>query len=257
MTRTAKIANLLTVVLPPLIIAAAIVVFWNKVVGLHDLLVALVMYLITGFGVTVGFHRMLTHRSFRTSKPVEYFFAAAGKGFSGAVRGLLHAHVGWLLTEHGRADRLKYARDLVEDRGMRFVDRAFVGWVLLGLAVPAALGWLLTGSYTGALTGLLWGGLVRTFLLHHVAWSINSVCHFFGRRRFVNDDKSTNVWWLALPSFGEAWHHNHHTFPRSAAHGLRRFEVDPSAAVIWAMEKLGLAWDVVRITPERQTQRLA
>jgi stearoyl-CoA desaturase (Delta-9 desaturase) len=185
MTRTAKTANLLTVVLPPLIILACIVVFWNEVVGPHDLVVAFAMYLLTGFGITVGFHRMLTHRSFRTSKPVEYFFAAAGSmavqgpvinwvadhrkhhahtdeegdphsphvgagsGLKGAVRGLLHAHVGWLMTEHGRAERAKYARDLVEDRGMRFVDRSFIGWVVLGLAVPAALGWLITGSYTG------------------------------------------------------------------------------------------------------------
>ena len=177
MTRTAKIANLLTVVLPPLIILACIVVFWNDVVGVHDLPWRVVMYLLTGFGITVGFHRMLTHRSFRTSKPVEYFFAAAGldggpgaghqlgrrppqaprphrrggrsalartsapaAGIKGAVRGLLHAHVGWLMTEHGRAERAKYARDLVEDRGMRFVDRSFIGWVLLGLALPAALG---------------------------------------------------------------------------------------------------------------------
>lgn len=294
MTRTAKTANLLTVVLPPLIIVAAIVLFWNEVVGVHDLVIAfVVMYFFTGFGVTVGFHRMLTHRAFRTSKPVEYIFAAAGSmavqgpvinwvadhrkhhahtdeegdphsphvgagnGFKGALRGLLHAHVGWLLTEHGRAERAKYARDLVEDRGMRFVDRAFVGWVVLGLAVPAALGWIVTGSYTGALTGLLWGGLVRVFLLHHVTWSINSVCHFFGRRRFETEDKSTNVWWLAIPSMGEAWHHNHHAFPRSAIHGLGRFELDPSSWVIWTMEKLGLARDVVRITPERQGQRLA
>jgi stearoyl-CoA desaturase (delta-9 desaturase) len=293
MTRPAKIANLLTVVLPPLIIVAAIVVFWNDIVGVHDLVLALLMYFITGFGVTVGFHRMLTHRAFRTSKPVEYLFAAAGsmavqgpvinwvadhrkhhahtdeegdphsphvgvgKGLKGAVRGLLHAHVGWLLTEHGRAERARYARDLVEDRGMRFIDRAFVGWVVVSLLLPAALGWLITGSYKGALTGLLWGGLVRVFLLHHVTWSINSVCHFFGRRRFATDDKSTNVWWLALPSMGEAWHHNHHAFPRSAVHGLGRFELDPSSWVIWTMEKLGLVWDVVRIAPERQTQRLA
>src|SRR3954465_3097052 len=176
MSNTARVVNLLAVLLPPIAIAAAIVLFWNDVVGFHDLALVLVMYVITGFGVTVGFHRMLTHRSFRTSKPVEYFFAAAGSmavqgpginwvaahrkhhahpdeegdphsphvgagsGFKGAVRGLLHAHVGWLMTEHGRAERTKYARDLVEDRGMRFVDRLVVGWVLLGLALPAALG---------------------------------------------------------------------------------------------------------------------
>jgi stearoyl-CoA desaturase (Delta-9 desaturase) len=180
----------------------------------------------------------------------------AGAGIKGALRGLLHAHVGWLMTEHGRAERSKYARDLVEDRGMRFVDRAFIGWVLLGLALPAALGWLITGSYKGALTGLLWGGLVRIFFIHHVTWSINSVCHFFGRRRFDVEDHSTNVFWLALPTLGEAWHHNHHAFPRSAEHGLGRRELDPSAWVIRAMERVGLVWNVVRIAPERQAQKL-
>ena len=122
-----------------------------------------------------------------------------------------------------------------------------------------AAGWLITGRLAGALTALLWGGLVRIFLLHHVTWSINSICHFFGRRRFEVEDRSTNVWWLALPSFGEAWHHNHHTFPRSARHGLSKLEtsLDPSAWLIAVMERLGLVWDVVRITPERQRQKLA
>jgi stearoyl-CoA desaturase (delta-9 desaturase) len=142
---------------------------------------------------------------------------------------------------------------------MRRINRSFLGIVGLGLAVPFAAGWLITGRLSGALTGLLWGGLVRIFLLHHVTWSINSICHFFGRRRFDVEDHSTNVWWLALPSFGEAWHHNHHTFPRSAQHGLSKVEstLDPSAWLIAAMEKAGLVWDVVRITPERQQQKLA
>jgi stearoyl-CoA desaturase (Delta-9 desaturase) len=295
MSKTARVVNLLAVVLPPIVIAAAIVVFWNDVVGLHDLALLVVMYVVTGFGVTVGFHRMLTHRSFRTSKPVEYLFAAAGSmavqgpvinwvadhrkhhahtdeegdphsphvgrgaGLLGAVRGLLHAHVGWLVSDHGKAERSRYARDLTEDRGMRAINRSFLLLVAFGLALPAAVGYLITGRLSGALTGMLWGGLVRIFLLHHVTWSINSICHFFGRRRFAVEDHSTNVWWLALPSFGEAWHHNHHTFPRSAQHGLSRLEssLDPSAWLIAVMEKLGLVWDVVRITPERQQQKLA
>jgi stearoyl-CoA desaturase (delta-9 desaturase) len=295
MSNTARVVNLLAVVLPPIVIAVAIVVFWNDVVGVHDLALLAVMYLLTGFGVTVGFHRMLTHRSFATSKPVEYFFAVAGSmavqgpvinwvadhrkhhahtdeegdphsphvgrgaGVLGAIRGLLHAHVGWLVSDHGKAERQRYARDLVEDAGMRRINRSFLGIVGLGLAVPFAAGWLITGRLSGALTGLLWGGLVRIFLLHHVTCSINSICHFFGRRRFDVEDHSTNVWWLALPSFGEAWHHNHHTFPRSAQHGLSKVEstLDPSAWLIAAMEKAGLVWDVVRITPERQQQKLA
>ena len=115
----------------------------------------------------------------------------------------------------------------------------------------------LTGTLAGAATGLLWGGLVRIFLVHHITWSVNSVCHFLGTRRFQTDDHSTNVVWLALPSFGESWHHNHHAFPRSASHGLRRWEglMDPSALVITGLEKVGLAHNVVRIAPERQDER--
>jgi stearoyl-CoA desaturase (Delta-9 desaturase) len=139
---------------------------------------------------------------------------------------------------------------------MRRISRAFPAIVIAGLAVPALIGYLVTGRVTGALTGLLWGGLVRIFFIHHVTWSINSVCHFFGRRRFDVEDHSTNVFWLALPSLGEAWHHNHHAFPRSAAHGLGRLELDPSAWLIRAMERLGLVWNVVRIAPERQAQKL-
>jgi stearoyl-CoA desaturase (delta-9 desaturase) len=293
MTRTAKIANLGAVIVPFVAFIAAVTLLWNRIVGWHDLVALAVMYLLAGFGVTVGFHRMLTHRSFQTSKPLEYLFAVlgsmsvqgpvihwvadhrkhhahaddegdphsphvgVGKGFKGALRGLLHAHVGWLITEQGRAARRKYAKDLMEDPGMRWINRHFVAIVLAGLVLPGLIGLALTGTVAGFLTGVLWGGLVRIFLLHHITWSINSVCHFFGKRRFATDDHSTNVFWLALPSFGEAWHHNHHAFPRSAVHGMGRFELDPSAWLIAVMERLGLIWNVVRIPQERQAQRLA
>ena len=141
---------------------------------------------------------------------------------------------------------------------MRIINRRFPVLVLASLAVPAFAGWALTGgSLAGAATGLLWGGLVRIFIVHHVTWSVNSVCHFLGTRRFETDDQSTNVAWLSLLSFGESWHHNHHAFPRSAAHGLRRWEqaLDPSALLIKGLEKLGVARNVVRIAPERQEQR--
>src|SRR3954462_12414697 len=295
MSRAQRFTNLAAVVLPLLAFFAAIVLLWNRVVGWHDLLLLAVLYVATGLGITVGFHRMLTHRSFPTSKAVERTFAVlgslavqgsviqwvsdhrkhhahtdeegdphsphagfAGGGVKGTLRGLFHAHVGWILTEEGGANRAQYAKDLVEDPGMRRIDRAFVWLVVLSLALPAALGFLLSGgTLKGALTGLLWGGFVRIFLLHHVTWSINSICHFFGTRRFDVADHSTNVFWLALPSFGEAWHHNHHTFPRSAQHGLKRWEraMDPSAALIRLMEKLGLVWNVVRIPPERQAEK--
>jgi stearoyl-CoA desaturase (Delta-9 desaturase) len=297
MSRAQRYTNLAAVVLPLVACFVAIVLLWNSWVHWHDLVLLVVLYVLTGFGITVGFHRMLTHRSFQTSPFVERTFAVlgslavqgsviqwvsdhrkhhahtdeegdphsphagfAGGGVIGTIRGLFHAHVGWILTEAGGENRAKYAKDLVEDPGMKRISDNFHWLVLLSLALPAALGFAITGgSWKGAVTGLVWGGFVRIFLLHHVTWSINSICHFFGSRRFAVDDHSTNVFWLALPSFGEAWHHNHHTFPRSAQHGLARWErlLDPSAALIATLEKLGLVWNVVRITPERQREKLA
>jgi stearoyl-CoA desaturase (Delta-9 desaturase) len=290
MTTLEKRVNLAAVVIPFAATIAAIVLLWNSFVSWTDLAILLVMYLVTGYGVTVGFHRLLTHRSFQVSKPVEYAFAVLGSmavqgpvigwvgdhrkhhahadeegdphsphvghgdGPGAVLRGLWHAHVGWLLEHQGQAGK-QYARDLYEDRGMRIINRRFPLLVLASLLIPALAGWLLTGTLLGAATGLLWGGLVRIFLVHHVTWSVNSVCHFLGQRRFETEDQSTNVFWLALPSFGESWHHNHHAFPRSAVHGLRRWELDPSAALIWVLEKLGIARNVVRITPERQLER--
>src|ERR687898_78030 len=256
---------------------------FNLIGVVLPLLGVLIMYVICGFGVTVGFHRMLTHRSFATYKPVQYLFAILGSmavqgpviawvadhrkhhahtdvegdphsphghgsGFKGAAKGLWYAHMGWLFDRQGEASYRKYARDLVEDAGFRRINKLFPLWVALGIALPAALGYAIEGTLAAALTGALWGGLVRVFLLHHVTWSINSVCHFFGTRRFAIDDRSTNVFWLSLLSFGESWHHNHHAFPRSAVHGLRCWELDPTAWVIRAMKRLKLAWNVVEIT---------
>jgi stearoyl-CoA desaturase (Delta-9 desaturase) len=291
MGKAEKIANLGAVILPFAATIAAAALFWNRLVTPADLAIAAVMYLLTAVGITVGFHRLLTHRSFQTPKPVEYLFAVLGSmavqgpvvswvadhrkhhahtdedgdphsphvGHDGGVRGVLaglwHAHTGWLMSTQGRADWKRYARDLYEDRGMRTISRQFVPLILVGLALPAAAGYLVSGTLAGAATGLLWGGLVRVFFVHHVTWSVNSVCHFLGSRRFDTDDRSTNVFWLALPSLGESWHHNHHAFPRSAVHGLKRWELDPSALIIATMEKVGLAHNVVRISPERQAER--
>ena len=293
MTRIEKTTNLGAVIVPFLAVLAAIPLLWNQLVSATDLAILGAMYVVAALGITIGYHRLLTHRSFATSKPLEYAFAALGSlaiqgpviawvadhrkhhahtdvegdphsphvghgdGIVGVLRGLFHAHVGWLLSQQGRADWKKYAPDLYEDRGMRCLSRHFVWLVAASLAIPALAGYLLTGTLAGAATGLLWGGLIRIFLGHHVTWSVNSICHFLGSRRFETDDESTNVFWLALPSLGESWHHNHHAFPRSAVHGLRRRELDPSALVIRALERLGLAWNVVRIAPERQRQRLA
>jgi stearoyl-CoA desaturase (delta-9 desaturase) len=166
-------------------------------------------------------------------------------------------HVGAALdVELGRAVRERYAPDLMRDPALRTIDRLFFVWVLLGLALPFAFGWLLGGALDAALTGLLWGGVVRIFLLHHVTFAINSLCHFLGRRRFRTDDESRNVAWLAPLSFGEAWHHNHHTFPTSAFHGLRWWEIDPGGWLIRGLERLGLVWNVRRVSPERQAEKL-
>jgi stearoyl-CoA desaturase (delta-9 desaturase) len=180
-----------------------------------------------------------------------------GGGLRGALSGLWYAHMGWLFDRAGQAPPARYAKDLYEDRGMRAIDKGFPLLVLAGFVLPFGLGWLIGGTLTDGLTGALWGGAVRIFLLHHVTWSINSVCHFFGTRRFAVDDHSTNVFWLSLLSFGESWHHNHHAFPRSAVHGLRWWEIDPTAWVVRAMKRTKLAWNVVEITTERQRQKLA
>lgn len=291
MSRTEKIVNLGAVVVPFLATLVAIVLLWNSWVSAADLAIAAVMYVLTAVGITVGFHRLLTHRSFQTFKPIEYVFAVLGSmavqgpviawvadhrkhhahtdeegdphsphispdgGVKGVLSGLWHAHTGWLMTSQGRADWKKYAPDLYEDRGMRMISRQFPLLVLISLALPTLAGYLVSGTPAGALTALLWGGFVRIFFVHHVTWSVNSICHFLGSRRFDTDDRSTNVFWLALPSLGESWHHNHHAFPRSAVHGLKRWEPDPSALIIVAMEKLGLARKVVRISPQRQAER--
>ena len=295
MTRLERNVNLTAVMLPPLGIAIAVPLLWGKLLGPSDVAIGIALYLLVGFGVTVGYHRLLTHRAFATHRWLERALAVAGAlslqgspgdwvadhrkhhahtdeegdphsphagqgaGVGGALRGLWHAHVGWLWTTQGVADVRKYAPELVEDPFMRALHKRYLFIALATFALPFVLGLVVTGTWHGALTALLWAGFVRVFALHHITWSINSVCHFFGRRRFDLDDHSTNVAWLALPSLGEAWHHNHHAFSRSAFHGLRRWEaaLDPTGWVIRLMRRLGLAWNVVEIAPERQAQRRA
>jgi stearoyl-CoA desaturase (Delta-9 desaturase) len=266
---------------------------WDKLLGWNDIFDFLLLYLLTGLGVTVGLHRLLTHRAFKSGRVVRVTFAILGsaaiegpviswvadhrkhhrfsdklgdphsphvehgQGWGGAIRGLLHAHVGWLFIHTDRASRRRYAPDLVADPLVSWVDRTFLVWAIGGLVAAFGLGWLFGGTLRDGLTGLLWGGAVRMLVLHHVTYSINSLCHFFGRRRFDTGDESRNLAWLAPLSLGEAWHNNHHAFPTSAEHGLRRWELDPSALVIRGLERAGLAWDVVRISPERQVSRLA
>jgi stearoyl-CoA desaturase (delta-9 desaturase) len=293
-TRLERNVNIVAVVLPFVGVLAGGVLLWDSFLSPLDLAIAAVMYMGTAVGITVGFHRLLTHRAFQTHAWVRYSLATLGSmavqgpvidwvadhrkhhtftdedgdphsphagqgaGFGGMLKGLWHAHAGWLFSTHGQASSKRFAPDLLEDRGMRRINKAFPLIALYSLAIPFLLGLGLSGgSLAAAASALLWGGLVRIFFVHHITWSINSICHFFGSRRFALEDQSTNVFWLALPSLGEAWHHNHHAFPRSAFHGLRWWELDPSGWLILAMARVGLAWDVVRVTPEREREKLA
>jgi len=276
---------------PPLLLVLAGWELWNRELHWRDVAIFAVLYAATGLGVTVGLHRLLTHRSFKTSPwlrgvlavlgtmsvegPVISWVADhrkhhaytdrlgdphsphldSGGGWRGALRGLAHAHVGWLFDHSQRGSRERFAPDLLADPVVSFVDRTFLLWSLVGLAIPFGLGMALGGSVRAGLDGLLWGGAVRILLLHHVTYSINSLCHFFGRRRFRTEDHSRNLGWLAPLSFGEAWHNNHHAFPTSAFHGLGRAELDISGAVIAGLERAGLVWDVQRVGPDRQAAK--
>jgi stearoyl-CoA desaturase (delta-9 desaturase) len=169
---------------------------------------------------------------------------------------LAHAHLGWVFSDMEVADERRYAKDLLADPWVRFVDRTFVVWVAAGLAAAFGLGVALSGTVAGGLTALLWGGAARIFFMHHATFSINSLCHYFGRQDYDTRDESRNLAWLAIPTWGEAWHNNHHAFPTSYRHGLRRWQLDPSAAIIRALEMTGLAWDVVRVDPSRRDRKL-
>ncbi|HWH43350.1 MAG TPA: acyl-CoA desaturase [Thermoleophilaceae bacterium] len=286
-----RVVRTIVLGVPPAALVAGGWLAWGGGLYWHDLVVLSTMYTLTGLGITVGFHRLLTHRSFKTSRPVRAVLAALGSmavegpviewvathrkhhrysdhpgdphsphleerpGWRGALRGLIHAHVGWMFRGRDKANPARYAKDLLADRDMRLISRTFPLWVAAGLALPFGLGLALTGSVTGGLTGLLWGGAVRVLLLHHATFSINSLCHCFGRRAFATPDQSRNLAWLAPVAFGEAWHNNHHAFPTSARHGLGRRQVDPGAWLIALLERSHLAWDVVRISPGRQARR--
>ena len=255
------------------------------------LAVMLAMYLLTCLGVTLGFHRLLTHRSFQTYKWFQYGVAAIGSmsvqgpvmswvadhrkhhahtdqdgdphsphghgsGVRGAVAGLWYAHMGWLFERSGQAEHTRYARDLYEDKGMRFIHRAFGLWVFLGIAIPFAIGYAVGGSARHRARSGAVGGAGA-----HLPAPPRDLVDQLGlpllrQRRFAVDDHSTNVFWLAPLSMGEAWHHNHHTFPRSAFHGLKAWEIDPTGWVIRGLRRVRLAWNVVEITPERQAEKL-
>ena len=285
---TDRVVRTLVFALPPAALVVAGWLAWGGALNWQDLLVLAITYALTGVGITVGYHRLFTHRSFKTTRSVRALLAVLGSmavegpllewvathrkhhrfsdhpgdphsphvddapGWRGTLRGLWHAHVGWMLRGRDRANPARYAKDLLSDRDLDLISRTFPVWVGVGLAIPFGLGVALSGTIVGGLTAMLWGGAVRIFLLHHATFSINSLCHSFGRRPFATGDQSRNLAWLAPLAFGEAWHNNHHAFPTSARHGLGRWQLDPGAWFIVVLERLHLASDVIRISPARQ-----
>jgi stearoyl-CoA desaturase (delta-9 desaturase) len=278
------------VILPLVALVAAIPFAWGWGLTWIDVAIALVFYVTSGLGITVGFHRYFTHGSFKAKRPLRIALAVAGSlamqgpvitwvadhrrhhafsdkegdphspwlfGTSPAAlaKGFWHSHTGWLF-DRDMTNRERFTPDLLADRDILRVDRLFIVWSVATLLVPAALGGLLSWSWWGALTAFFWAGLVRVGLLHHVTWSINSICHMIGDQPFAARDHSRNVWPLAVLSFGESWHNLHHADPTCARHGVQRGQVDISARVIWAFEKLGWAHSV-RWPTQRRLERLA
>lgn len=273
-----RVVMLIAVIAPFLGLFAAIVSFWGWGFRWSDLALLLAMYLLTVLGITVGFHRLFTHRAFETNHIVKLLLAVLGSmavqgpllqwvalhrrhhqhsdsvedphsphhhgaGVWGVVRGLWHAHLGWMFAPKP-SNLQSYVKDLSQSKSLRTVSALFPIWVAAGLLIPAALGWLLTGAISGAWTGFLWGGLVRILFVHHVTWSVNSVCHVWGRQPFRSKDHSRNNFLFGIFGLGEGWHNTHHAFPTSARHGLRWWQIDVSYWVIRGLEVLGLAWNV-------------
>jgi stearoyl-CoA desaturase (delta-9 desaturase) len=267
-------------------LVAAVVFLWGQGISGLDLGLLLGFYVLTGLGVTVGFHRLLTHGSFDTSKRARVVLATLGslavegsviswvadhrrhhafadkegdphsphliegEGLKSIFKGLWHAHVGWFFSEE-KTERGRWAPDLMKDPALRKIDRAFPALVVISFLAPALIGFVVTGTWLGALTAFVWGSLVRVFVLHHVTWSVNSICHFFGRRPFETTDESTNNWVLSVISFGESWHNNHHAFPTSAIHGIGKFQIDPSGGLIKLLARFGVVRNL-RLPNEKQ-----
>lgn len=291
-TKQARIQRwvvLILTVLPFGGLVAAFVWMWGRGLTYLDVILFMAMYLVTGLGVTVGFHRLFAHRSFVAARPLKIALAICGSmafegpvitwvadhrrhhayadksgdphsphaevadGLAGLLRGLWHAHMGWFFTPERSLAR-RWAPDLLKDDDLRRLDRQFPVWVLLSLIVPAGVGFAF-GGWRGASFAFLWGGLARMFFVHHVTWSVNSICHFYGKRPFNVTDMSTNNWLLALPSLGESWHNNHHAFPSSALSGFRPQEIDISGAVILALHRMGLVDEIKKPSGDQLAAR--
>jgi stearoyl-CoA desaturase (delta-9 desaturase) len=276
--RIQRIHFLLFDVLPFFGTLAAIALLPFHPIGWVEIGLFLVMWMLTGFGISVGFHRLLAHRSFKVGRWTRAAFAVmgsmaaqggviswvamhrrhhecgdregdmhspnlAGPGWRGRLKGFVHAHLTWMAA-HPYPNVVHYAPDLLKDPVLVGIGRNYYRWVALGFILPAVLGGLLTQSWMGVLTGFLWGGMVRMFVLEHGIWSLNSFCHMMGTRRFPTRDQSRNIGLLAPFIFGESWHHNHHAFPGSASFGLAWYRIDPGYWLIALLARLGLAHDV-------------
>jgi stearoyl-CoA desaturase (Delta-9 desaturase) len=284
-TPLTKLILLALVWLPIIGVVSAIALLWNRWVNWVDLALFLAMYTVCAFGITLGFHRMLTHKAFQAHPWLKTFFLISGSmAMQGPalhwaathiqhhansdeeddphspLKSLWHAHVGWILNNF-KPDIQKYAGAMLKDPIIVFIHNTFWLWVFAGLALPALIGagaaYLMGQSvWFGALTGLIWGGFVRLFFNQHITWAVNSICHTFGSRQFETTDESRNNFLFGILAMGEGWHNNHHAFPRSARHGMSWKQPDPSAWAIWIMEKLGLIGDVVLISRKRIEARL-
>jgi stearoyl-CoA desaturase (delta-9 desaturase) len=281
---------LVVTILPFLGLVAAVWNAWGTGLSGLDIALFATMYFTAGFGITVGFHRLFTHQSFQTRPWVRGALAIAGSmaiqgpvirwvadhrrhhafsdqpgdphsphldegpGVRGVLKGLWHAHMGWLFSDEQTSAR-RWAPDLVKEPAMRRIDRLFPLWVTISFALPPTVGFAVTGTVAGAVSAFVWGSLVRMFMLHHVTWSINSICHFYGDRPYQTTDFSTNNWVLSLISMGESWHNNHHAFPSSAVHGLEPSQIDLTAGVIRLLKAFGLAWEVKTVTPKQRASK--
>jgi stearoyl-CoA desaturase (delta-9 desaturase) len=291
-SRASQVVTVLAVAVPPLGLLSAGGVLWGVAFSWVDAVTFVVLYVLCGFGITIGFHRLFTHRSFETGRVARAVLAIlgsmamqgpltqwvtdhrkhhalsdnpgdphsphAGHGGGGlaALRGFFHAHMGWLFTLKGMERGRHYGRDLYEDRLVRTIDRLYLLWVTVTFGVPFLAGFLAGGGdWSGGAQGLVWGGLVRVFAYQHATFSVNSICHMFGRRGYRSRDESRNNWVVAALTFGEGWHNNHHAFPSSARHGLDRFQLDLSWWVIRALERLGVVWDVRLPSPAQRFRR--
>ena len=284
-----RVVTLVAVVVPPVGLLAAMGLLWNVAFHPIDAGLFLLFYVVCAFGTTIGFHRYFTHRGFETRAPVKAVLGVLGcmtmqgpitqwvtdhrkhhalsdkpgdphsphvghgEGAVGAFRGFVHSHIGWLFSNLGMEQGREYGRDLYEDRLVRVIDRAYLLWVALTLGLPFAIGYAIGGT-TAGVEALLWGGLIRIFAYQHATFSVNSICHMFGRKDYRSRDEARNNWLIALLVFGEGWHNNHHAFPASARHGLGRFQIDPSWWVIRGLEKLGIVWNV-KVPDAHQIER--